>query len=101
MAVLGYFYKNINESSPFVSAFHEAIGEAIGLSVGTPKHLQALGLVLASIDRTSVDVNFLYSMALDKVAFLPFALVMDKWRYDVFRGVIGKEEYNCHWHMLR
>ncbi|KAL1491740.1 hypothetical protein ABEB36_012291 [Hypothenemus hampei] len=82
-------------------AFHEAIGEAIGLSVGTPKHLQALGLVPVSVDDTAVDINFLYKMALDKIAFLPFAFVMEKWRYDVFNGKIGKEEYNCHWHILR
>lgn len=72
-----------------ISAFHEAIGEAIGLSVGTPKHLQALGLMPNSITRKSVDINFLYRMALDKVVFLPFAYV------------IGKERYNCHWHLLR
>lgn len=82
-------------------AFHEAIGEAIGLSVSTPRHLQALGLVQASVEDTSVDINFLYSMALEKVVFLPFAYVMDKWRYDVFRGDIGKDQYNCHWWRLR
>jgi len=69
--------------------------------VGTPKHLQALGLVPVSIDDTAFDINFLYQMALDKVAFLPFAYVMDRWRFDIFNGKIGKEQYNCHWHILR
>ena len=85
----------------FIPAFHEAIGEAIGLSVGTPKHLQSLGLVQNSVEDSAVDINFLYSMALDKVVFLPFAYVVDKWRYDVFKGNIGKDQYNCHWWRLR
>ncbi|XP_056647590.1 angiotensin-converting enzyme [Diorhabda sublineata] len=104
MAHIYYFILYKNQPKVFRDganpAFHEAIGEAIGLSVGTPKHLQALGLVQKSIDRIAVDINFLYSMALDKVAFLPFAFVMDKWRYDVFKGDIQKEEYNCHWWLL-
>lgn len=81
--------------------FHEAIGETIALSVGTPRHLQALGLVPNSVDDTSVEINYLYAMALDKVAFLPFALVMDKWRWDVFKSNIPKDQYNCHWWRLR
>lgn len=80
--------------------FHEAIGEAIGLSVGTPKHLQTLGLLQNSIDDSSVDINYLYQMALDKVVFLPFAYVMDKWRYDIFKGNVNKDQYNCHWWRL-
>uniref|UniRef100_A0A6P7FKT6 Angiotensin-converting enzyme n=1 Tax=Diabrotica virgifera virgifera TaxID=50390 RepID=A0A6P7FKT6_DIAVI len=105
MAHIYYFIQYKNQPKVFRDganpAFHEAIGEAIGLSVGTPRHLQALGLVQKSIDRVAVDINFLYSMALDKIVFLPFALVMDKWRYDVFKGVVQKEEYNCHWWLLR
>lgn len=84
----------------FVEGFHEAIGEAIGLAVGNPKHLQTLGLLHHSIDDSGVDINYLYATALDKVVFLPFALVMDKWRYDVFRGSVVKHDYNCHWWML-
>lgn len=83
-----------------ISAFHEAIGEAIGLSVGTPRHLQALGLVQTSVDDSSVDINYLYMTALDKVAFLPFAYLIDKWRYDVFKGEVTKDQYNCHWWRL-
>ncbi|CAH0553232.1 unnamed protein product [Brassicogethes aeneus] len=81
-------------------AFHEAIGEAIGLSVITPSHLQSLGLIQNSVENTAVDINFLYSIALEKLAFLPFAYVMDKWRKDVFKGVINKNQYNCHWWIL-
>ncbi|XP_060523449.1 angiotensin-converting enzyme [Cylas formicarius] len=105
MAHIHYFMGYKNQPKVFRDganpAFHEAIGEAISLSVGTPTHLQALGLLQTSIEDSAVDINFLYSMALEKVVFLPFAYVMDKWRYDVFSGKIGKEEYNCHWHLLR
>ncbi|XP_023311938.1 angiotensin-converting enzyme-like [Anoplophora glabripennis] len=103
-AHIHYFMQYKNQPKVFRDganpAFHEAIGEAIGLSVSTPRHLQALGLVQPSVDDTAVDINYLYSMALEKVAFLPFAYVMDKWRYDVFKGEIGKDQYNCHWWRL-
>lgn len=69
--------------------------------MGTPKHLQQIGLVQNSVDDLSVDVNYLYSMALDKVAFLPFAYVLDKWRYDIFKGDNTKDQYNCEWWRLR
>lgn len=85
----------------FVTAFHEAIGEAIGLSVGTPRHLQSLGLVPTSVEDFEVDINFLYSMALDKLPFLPFAYIMDKWRYEIFRKERLKDQYNCNFWRLR
>ncbi|KAJ8978210.1 hypothetical protein NQ317_002030, partial [Molorchus minor] len=104
MAHIHYFMQYKNQPKVFRDganpAFHEAIGEAIGLSVGTPRHLQALGLVQASVEDTAVDINFLFSMALEKVVFLPFALMMDKWRYDVYKGEILKDQYNCHWWRL-
>nr|CAI5824256.1 unnamed protein product [Callosobruchus analis] len=106
MAHIYYFMMYKNQPKVFRDganpAFHEAVGEAIGLSVGTPKHLQALGLMPATGYRSKnlVDINYLYKMALDKIVFLPFALVMDKWRSDVFSGKVGKEQYNCHWHLL-
>lgn len=81
-------------------AFHEAIGEAIGLSVGTPRHLQSLGLVQTSVENLEVDINFLYAMALDKLPFLPFAYIMDKWRYEIFRKERLKDQYNCNFWRL-
>ncbi|GLV45363.1 Ance-3 [Carabus blaptoides fortunei] len=105
MAHIHYFIQYRQQPKVFRDGanpgFHEAIGEAIALSVGTPKHLQYLGLVQASVDDSSIDINYLYSMALDKVAFLPFALTMDKWRWDVYAGNVNKDEYNCHWWRLR
>ncbi|PZC79922.1 hypothetical protein B5X24_HaOG215604 [Helicoverpa armigera] len=81
--------------------FHEAIGETIALSASSPRHLQTLGLVQRSVDDTAHDINYLFTQAMDKLAFLPFALVMDKWRWDVFTGDVRKEQYNCHWWRLR
>lgn len=85
----------------FVLGFHEAIGEAVALSVSSPRHLQTLGLVQKSINDLAHDTNYLFAMAMDKVAFLPFALTMDKWRWDVFSKDVRKEQYNCHWWRLR
>uniref|UniRef100_A0AAQ5YDC7 Angiotensin-converting enzyme n=1 Tax=Amphiprion ocellaris TaxID=80972 RepID=A0AAQ5YDC7_AMPOC len=75
--------------------FHEAIGDVLALSVATPKHLQSIGL----LDKS--DINFLMSMALDKIAFLPFGYLMDQWRWKVFDGRIPSTEYNKEWWNLR
>lgn len=47
------------------------------------------------------DINFLMSMALDKIAFLPFGYLMDQWRWKVFDGRIPSTEYNKEWWNLR
>jgi Angiotensin-converting enzyme len=54
-------------SNVFFAGFHDAIGDAISLSI-TPKHLQSLGLIQKSIDDTAHDINFLFSLAMDKVS---------------------------------
>ncbi|XP_065156187.1 angiotensin-converting enzyme-like [Atheta coriaria] len=105
MAHIHYFINYRNQPKVFRDGanpgFHEAIGEAIGLSVGTPRHLQVLGLLQNSVDDGAVDINYLYQMALDKIAFLPFAYAMDKWRYSIFKGEINKDQYNCEWWRIR
>ncbi|XP_076240177.1 angiotensin-converting enzyme Ance-3 isoform X2 [Calliopsis andreniformis] len=80
--------------------FHEAIGEAVALSVATPRHLQTLGLGNKYIDESTADINYLFTLAMDKLVMLPFSIAMDRWRWDVFRGYINREDYNCHWHRL-
>lgn len=95
------FITHINYNFFFCLGFHEAIGEAIALSVSGPVHLQSLGLVQTSIDDLPLDINYLFSIAMDKLPFLPFAFIMDKWRWDVFQRAISKDQYNCHWHSLR
>lgn len=85
----------------FYIGFHEAISEAISLSISTPKHLQTLGLILNSVDDIPHNINYLFGLAMDKLTFLPFSLALDLWRWDIFRGATHKERYNCHWWDLR
>jgi peptidyl-dipeptidase A len=79
--------------------FHEAIGDAIALSI-TPRYLQQIGL-LAEVPSVGMDTLLLLRQALDKVAFLPFGLVIDKWRFGVFDGSIPPSQYNAAWWRLR
>jgi peptidyl-dipeptidase A len=74
--------------------FHEAVGDTIALSV-TPGYLQKIGLLSEAPD--SDDIPFLLERALEKVAFLPFGLLIDKWRWGVFDGSITPDRYNMSW----
>ena len=78
--------------------FHEAIGDTIALSV-TPGYLQQIGLL--AVVPPEDDIGFLLERALEKVAFLPFGLLIDKWRWEVFSGRIAPDEYNRSWWALR
>ncbi len=79
--------------------FHEAVGDTIALSV-TPEYLKQVGLI-EQVPPPSGDIAYLLQQALDKVAFLPFGLVVDKWRWEVFSGRIKTGEYNKEWWALR
>ena len=79
--------------------FHEAIGDTIALSV-TPEYLKQINL-LDSVPPLSSDIGFLMHRALDKVAFLPFGLLIDKWRWEVFSGKITPLNYNKAWWDLK
>jgi len=79
--------------------FHEAVGDTIALSI-TPEYLQKIGL-LADVPDASGDIGLLMRQALDKVAFLPFGLLVDQWRWRVFSGEVGPEGYNDLWWQLR
>ena len=79
--------------------FHEAVGDTIALSV-TPEYLKEVGL-LANVPPESADTGYLLKMALDKIAFLPFGLLIDKWRWKVFSGEITPEQYNKAWWDLK
>ncbi|OHB34915.1 MAG: peptidyl-dipeptidase [Phenylobacterium sp. RIFCSPHIGHO2_01_FULL_70_10] len=80
--------------------FHEAIGDFAGLSALTPTYLQQIGL-LDQAPGAEEDIPFLLKMALDKIAFLPFGLLVDKWRWEVFSGEVTPAEYNDAWWTLR
>jgi peptidyl-dipeptidase A len=79
--------------------FHEAVGDTIALSI-TPEYLVKLGLLDRAPD-TSKDIGLLMHRALEKIAFLPFGLVIDQWRWKVFSGEIPPEKYNETWWQLR
>ncbi len=79
--------------------FHEGVGDTVALSV-TPDYLVAVGLLDSAPD-ASKDLGVLLRMALDKVAFLPFGLLVDQWRWQVFSGEIPPERYNAGWWELR
>jgi peptidyl-dipeptidase A len=79
--------------------FHEATGDTIALSV-TPKYLVDIGW-LDEEPPVEGDLGYLMSMALDKIAFLPWGLMIDKWRWQVFNGEVSPDEYNAAWWALR
>jgi peptidyl-dipeptidase A len=99
------FYQRAYRTQPFLfrqganDGFHEAIGDTIALSV-TPGYLQKVGL-LATPPGNEGDLEFLMRMALDKVAFLPFGLLVDQWRWKVFSGEVPPARYNAAWWELR
>ena len=79
--------------------FHEAVGDTIALSI-TPAYLARLGL-LNKVPPPSKDLGLLLRLALDKIAFLPFGLLVDQWRWRVFSGEIPPQRYNQAWWELR
>ena len=99
------FYQRAYNRQPYLfresanDGFHEAIGDTIVLSV-TPEYLVRLGLLEKSPD-SSKDIGLLLSRSLDKVAFLPFGLLIDQWRWRVFSGEITPKQYNQAWWELR
>jgi peptidyl-dipeptidase A len=78
--------------------FHEAIGDAIALSV-TPDYVKQVGLL--DTVPPSDDISILLRKAMDKVAFLPFGLLIDQWRWKVFSGEVKPDDYNRAWWELR
>lgn len=79
--------------------FHEAVGDFVALSI-TPEYLKQIGLI-EEVPPASADLGLLMDLALDKIAFLPFGLLMDKWRWEVFRGEVAPEAYTAEWEKLR
>ena len=80
--------------------FHEAIGDALTLSI-TPDYLKQVGLLQEVPKDDKGLINLQMKEALEKIAFLPFGRLMDQWRWDVFSGKVKPGEYNQHWWRLR
>lgn len=100
------YYQRAYSDQPYLfrnganDGFHEAIGDFAGLSALTPTYLQQIGL-LDKVPGAEEDIPFLLKMALDKIAFLPFGLLIDRWRWEVFSGEVKPEQYNEAWWALR
>ncbi|MBB3061835.1 M2 family metallopeptidase [Microbulbifer rhizosphaerae] len=99
------FYQRIYKDQPFLykeganDGFHEAVGDTIALSI-TPKYLKQIGL-MDEVPSEDKDLGYLMQQALDKIAFLPFGLLVDKWRWQVFNGEVQPGGYNEAWWKLR
>jgi peptidyl-dipeptidase A len=99
------YYQRAYGGLPFLfrdsahDGFHEAIGDTVGLSI-TPAYLARIGLLPAS-EGEGDDLAFLLRRALEKIAFLPFGLVVDRWRWEVFSGEVRPADYNRRWWELR
>ncbi|HEV7518303.1 MAG TPA: M2 family metallopeptidase [Thermoanaerobaculia bacterium] len=99
------FYQRAYKQQPYLyedsanDGFHEAIGDTIALSV-TPEYLKKVGLI-DTVPDPSKDLGILMHKALEKVAFLPFGLLIDQWRWKVYSGEVKPADYNRAWWELR
>jgi peptidyl-dipeptidase A len=99
------FYQRAYDKQPMIfrgganDGFHEAIGDSIALAI-TPPYLKQLGLIEQE-PPAEADIPLQLRTALDKIAFLPFALALDTWRWQVFSGEIKPADYNKAWWALR
>jgi peptidyl-dipeptidase A len=101
------YYQRAYNKQPFLylnganDGFHEAIGDFVALSI-TPQYLVDIGLLdKAKVPSADKDIGLLLRQAMDKVAFLPFGLLVDRWRWGVFDGSIQPADYNKKWTELR
>ncbi len=98
-------YQRAYKNQPYLfksganDGFHEAIGDTIALAI-TPEYLRSIGL-LDKVPSADSDIPLLLRQALDKVAFLPFGLMIDQWRWKVFSGEVTPADYNKAWWDLR
>jgi peptidyl-dipeptidase A len=97
------YYQRSYKDQPYLyqnganGGFHEAIGDFIALSV-TPEYLVQIGLLdRGKVPSADKDVGLLLRQAMDKVAFMPFGYLVDKWRWGVLDGSITPANYNRTW----
>ena len=100
-----YYYVAYKDIPPIFQGgandgFHEAIGDTIRLNI-TPDYLAKIGLAGKTGADEKAMLNAQMKLALEKVAFLPFGLIIDKWRWGVFDGSIAPDKYNEGWWQLR
>jgi peptidyl-dipeptidase A len=101
------YYQRAYNQRPFLymnsanDGFHEAIGDMIALSV-TPEYLVQIGLLQQNqLPTAEQDRALLLRQALDKIAFLPFGLLVDRYRWGIFSGQIPTGQYQTAWDRMR
>ena len=74
---------------------------AVALAI-TPDYLVQTGLLPKNrVPSADKDIGLLLRQAMDKVAFLPFGLMVDRWRWGVYSGEIAPGAYQKGWDDLR
>ncbi|QDP18744.1 M2 family metallopeptidase [Sphingomonas xanthus] len=101
------YYQRAYNQQPFLylnganDGFHEAIGDMVALSI-TPEYLVQIGMLPRSrVPSADKDIGLLLRQAMDKVAFLPFGLMIDRYRWGIFDGSIQPADYNTAWTKMR
>ncbi len=104
---LGHIYYYLAyKDLPFIyqtsanDGFHEALGDTIELSI-TGEYLKKIRLLKNRKPPKADAIHGLLKLALSKIAFLPFGLMVDKYRWQVFDGRTSAKDYNKHWWKLR
>jgi len=95
---LAYSGQNPTFKNGANDGFHEAIGDTIALSI-TPAYLKQVGLMKTDPDPQQEIGPLLYT-ALQKIAFMPFAYKVDKWRWQVYGGQVKPADYDKAWWAL-
>lgn len=108
---LGHIYYFLSYSTPAVPhllraganrAFHEAVGDLIGLAAGQRPYLKQVGLLSPGAEAADA-VTFLLDSALDgsSVVFLPWSAgVMTRFERDFYAGKVDDGALNAAWWAL-
>ena len=101
------YYQRAYKDQPFLylnganDGFHEAIGDAVALSI-TPEYLVQIGMLNRSqVPSADKDIGLLLRQALEKVPGLPWTLLVDRYRWGIFDGTIKPADYNNAWTKIR
>jgi len=100
-----YYQRAYKDQSPLFrggahGGFHEAIGDTVVLAM-TPEYLKRVGLVDEIDDSQEALLNDQMMRALRGIAVLPWAKLVDEWRWGVFSGETKPADYNASWWALR
>lgn len=105
MGHIEYYIQYKDQPFPFRSGanpgFHEAIGDLITLSVKSPCHLPKLNMSSNGFGDPEGFMNNLFMLGMTKIVLLPFAYIVDLWRWEIFAGKITPDNYNRRWWELR